>query len=215
MACPTIQLSDSSGELWGLTIPDVGPPLESTDLLKTGAPNQVVLLCDLQRENIFSIGVDTAGMVIYTLVGPLQLPALQYAGAYPNFLRISSTKYQWVIAVTLNQDNQPMVEAVQVGPAGATDPVLGQIYKPDEPYVATYAQPGGIGTPTFPQETIGEMQATFVVGCGHFVNNPEVVFTSIGCQQAALVVCPVCRFVSRIISPSSLLYGFGNEIVFP
>lgn len=223
MPCPRIVLSDSTGEQWGVTAFDSGPPLATTDLLSRGAPNQVVQLSDLAKQNIVAIGVGTDGRLNYSVVGPLNLPALQHAGDFPNFLQISSSRFQWVIVVLPKANGDLFLEVNQVGPAPPPDPVLGQLFNADEKdYYPTLFQPGGPGTPVFinkagtlNQETIGEMNAVFSCGCGAMFNNPEIVFTTLACSQAALVCCPICRFISRIIQPASLVYQFPNDIIFP
>jgi len=222
MACPTLQLSDANGEIYNLTVADSGPPLATSDTLTTGTPNQVLTLCDIAYQNIFTIGVLTNGKLDYQPVGPLQVGGLQSAGGFANFIPISSPSFQWVITIDFNQAREAVITLVKVGKAPPPDPTVGQIFrKPGGPYPVLF-QPNGVGTPVFldpagtiPQETIGEMLGMWSCGCGAFFNTPEVAFTTVGCQQAALVMCPICNFVSRIISPASLLYSFSNELVMP
>jgi len=47
-------------------------------------------------------------------------------------------------------------------------------------------------------------------GCGHWFNNYEQVFTSVGCQPYSLVVCPLCRFVQEMF-PISVCYDEYHE----
>lgn len=47
-------------------------------------------------------------------------------------------------------------------------------------------------------------------GCGHWFNNYEQVFTTVGCQPYSLVVCPLCRFVQQMF-PLTVCYDEYHE----
>lgn len=83
-----------------------------------------------------------------------------------------------------------------------------------------YTQPGGVGTPVFPQppQTSPPQNwnrtyykpiypTTFVGllswGCGHWTNNPEVVkvFDNYSGENAALLCCNVCSYIGYIVEP--------------
>jgi hypothetical protein len=94
-------------------------------------------------------------------------------------------------------------------------------------WLPAYYQPGGPGTPTFPQQAQGSQSmitgvpfevgmALYTMGCGHWFNNPEVAFASVNCVPSAIVRCPLCQFISRIITPASLIYTSpAYEIIQP
>lgn len=97
--------------------------------------------------------------------------------------------------------------------------ILGQLY-PNDGTTPVPKQPGGPGTPvTMPTETPGEAVGQWGLGCGHFVMSLELVSAQIGGVTTCLVLCPMCKFVQRLISPYSALQptmaGGINDIVFP
>lgn len=113
------------------------------------------------------------------------------------------------------------------GPKG--DPVLGELFNYDltEPngFVTQYTQPGGPGTPTFPQDANGSPSiitgipfeigtAQFIVPyCGHSINTADITFAAVGGVPSAIVRCPRCAIVAQIITPASLLYTSAYEFV--
>lgn len=80
-----------------------------------------------------------------------------------------------------------------------------------------WTQPGGAGTPVSPPAPTlypivpqGYPQAPFcyqglyVLGCGHWINEPELYteFDSTTGKQAALCCCPVCSYIQLIVEPA-------------
>ena len=88
-----------------------------------------------------------------------------------------------------------------------------------------WSQPGGIGTPVFPQQRMGEQVGMFVMPfCGHWTNSPDIRIMQwnppsfiVGFRApAAFVMCPLCSCVSRVIYPVAELYSqLSNYIVLP
>ena len=95
-------------------------------------------------------------------------------------------------------------------------PAIGSLYTPAEPgnLPPTYTQPGGVGTPVFPQQPLGERSAQYSFGCSHFFNIPRIwqVYDPDTEEQAALICCPLCGYIQRIIEPYS---EFDNYIQNP
>jgi hypothetical protein len=96
------------------------------------------------------------------------------------------------------------------GPFGGTeaDPVVGQIYNVD--LIGIYpsaVQPGGIGTPvTMPAQSLGEKNGKFFPGCGHSIMSWEILSHPVGGIRSAIICCPLCRYVQRIITPYEAIH---------
>lgn len=93
--------------------------------------------------------------------------------------------------------------------------VLGQLLPGDGAY-PTPLQPGGIGSiVTMPAQTDGEKLGLWSFGCSHWFNHIEVRSAEIGGVTSALLVCPICLYVQRIIQPySDAISGDANAIIF-
>jgi len=83
-----------------------------------------------------------------------------------------------------------------------------------------WTQPGGVGTKVYPQQVTGnsdlltnepfsELSGTFLFGCGHSVNQVllQIDWNYDTDEQVALICCPTCSFVQRVISPATLAYN--------
>lgn len=96
-------------------------------------------------------------------------------------------------------------------------------------------QPGGPGTPVIPPlqvqansellsiEPFTEKTGVYIFGCGHSVNRAQI-YTDWDYETemtVALIACPMCSFVQRIIEPASDALGPGiaasliNSILYP
>lgn len=92
--------------------------------------------------------------------------------------------------------------------------VVGQIIVRDGSYPAP-VQPGGIGTPvTSPVQTDGEKLGLWVAGCQHWFNHWDVHTCALSGVQSALICCPLCSYVQRIITPYSDIHTDANMIIF-
>ena len=102
-------------------------------------------------------------------------------------------------------------------------PEIGTLYQNPSIPMQTWTQPGGPGTTVYPQaydSARGFLEAPlnptgqYVPGCGHASNILRIweVYDSDTNQQAALICCPVCTFIVRIIEPYS---AFDDYIVCP
>ena len=221
----TVQLSDSTGALWNVGITD-GGVLIQTAAGATGSPIQVLVLTDVQRAFLWDLGITTGGILTLTQAGAYLPPTEQRAGDQTGYFALASpSDFLFAVTVQLSYQNGVFSGLLQQKRIGtySPDPVAGALYNGDQkPLYPPLFQPAGPGTPVFinqagtiGQETIGEMQATYACGCGAMFNDPEVVFDTLNGVQAALVCCPICRFISRIITPASLLWAFPNDVVYP
>src|SRR5208283_4728132 len=87
--------------------------------------------------------------------------------------------------------------------------ILGALYPPDEIY-AKFTQPGGPGTPVFPQQQIGEQIGTFMADCGHYFLDWMVQMGSYKdnegvTHRVALITCPLCGYLNQIVDPYELI----------
>ena len=104
----------------------------------------------------------------------------------------------------------------------------GQLYPSDIAYPPAQ-QPGGLGTPvTDPTQKIGpttntkpdllfpmnEFTGRFRPGCGHSINSYEIIEAAVNGAPAALICCPLCRFIQRIITPYDAIHDdLINQII--
>lgn len=96
--------------------------------------------------------------------------------------------------------------------------ILGQLY-PNDGTTPVPQQPGGPGTPvTMPIEQPGEQLGNWTAGCGHFFQNWMIYSAQIQGVTAALIVCPMCLYLQRIVTPYSdinpKMAGSLNDIIF-
>jgi hypothetical protein len=80
-----------------------------------------------------------------------------------------------------------------------------------------WIQPGGPGTLVLPQQELGQQVALFSFPCGHWSNHMNVtVEQSAPGVQSALLSCPLCSYLFRILTPASLyLNNVENYILLP
>lgn len=79
-----------------------------------------------------------------------------------------------------------------------------------------FSQPSGIGGQVFPQQTTGEILGLWIMPfCNHSVNNPEVTSAAVGGIQSAIIRCPLCGCVARILTPYSDIFLPSNEFIIP
>lgn len=108
---------------------------------------------------------------------------------------------------------------------------VGTLYIPDYHGVA-WSQPGGPGTQVLPQQQINTPFSNYpVVGqvwaensglwnspCGHWFNCPLIMMAHDDMLEssAALVLCPLCSYLIRIIEPFNAIDDvIANPIVIP
>lgn len=97
---------------------------------------------------------------------------------------------------------------------------VGEVHKNNIAYPPA-KQPGGLGTPvTDPKQQLGspsplkpdvlfpmnEYTGRFRAGCGHSFNNFEVLKEGIQGVPSAIIVCPLCKYVARIVTPYDLIH---------
>lgn len=107
-------------------------------------------------------------------------------------------------------------------------PEIGTLYNPPGDAIpgtlpSVWSQPGGPGTRVFPQaydSAAGEFEpplipyGMYIPGCGHPVNFLAVFreYDDESDEDAAIICCPVCTYIQRIIVPYDL---FENYIETP
>jgi hypothetical protein len=108
---------------------------------------------------------------------------------------------------------------------------IGSIYSPDF-HGIPWSQPGGTGTQVFPQQQINvpwknypvagqffsENTGLWTAGCGHWFDYPAIFrdFDSATSMSAAVVCCPLCTFLIRLIEPyEQYTNPLTNPIVVP
>jgi hypothetical protein len=221
-------LSGPNNGIYQLVVSSSGVP--SFTLVTSGSPVlNAYLLQDLNNPAVtwavtvasdgVSIQITGASGLVTTKYINLTAPnqtvwALAVNGGTPVTLqRQQSIQFQPIIGTMFNYDTAD------------PPPVLG-IYGG---WLPLYSQPGGPGTPTFPQQQNGAPidprnitgipqeigNAMFVFGCGHWTNHPEIIFANSNCGQAAIVRCPLCQYVNKIIVPASAIYTAPYEFIIP
>ena len=90
---------------------------------------------------------------------------------------------------------------------------IGALYPPGGLNNIKWSQPGGVGTPVYPQQQTGvdyfsshpfsELSGQFSVGCGHFCNMPLVQqeYDYVTESSVALICCPLCGYVQYTLEP--------------
>ena len=83
------------------------------------------------------------------------------------------------------------------------DPVVGEL-RPGRDFGAVCEQAGGIGTPvTAPVQTVDEKNGQFTAGCGHWFNSWLLRQAAVAGVASALISCPLCGYIQRIVTPAS------------
>lgn len=198
-SCPAPwYLGDQNGVTRKLVLDSLGrlsaiPSPNSTPVLP------FALLTDVVTGNIWKIVISGTGAIIATVVN------------------VDVQGSRWIAVegptgdVALMEIYDSGLQTVPVIPrTDIQDPVEGVIYDPPE-YLAKYTQPGGPNTQTFPLQPTGEMIALWAFGCSHFSNHIYVTSGTVNCQRAALLQCPQCSFLQRIIIPYEAIEDSNNE----
>lgn len=199
MPCGTsISIVGSGGTYWTLTIDDNGVATAT----QSTTPTADFFLADLGNYSGWKITINSSGQIQADQVAKANYPSraqLVSASGYVYYIAILSSG----ILVIISGDNAPPV-------------VTGQLFPPRTGAYPPAVQPGGPGTPvTAPVQTTNELGLWFA-GCGHSFNHWMVSFTSWAgvCGNSALMACPLCGYVQRILTPASLVYAPENDILF-
>lgn len=230
MACyvPWIFI-DNLGNAWAIGVTSLGQlTLSQVTPVPTNAVRQVPLT-DIVNGLVYGLSVfyvTGTGPMLMT-AGPLSIAAVgafipMSASGRVFYLQVSNGELygSWqtasgttdpVVGELFNFDMvNPAVTPPNLPFAGLPSGFVGG-------WLPVYTQPGGIGAQSFPQQQTGSTSqitgVPFEVGmgmntspCGHWFNNFEITFTTVACQQVAVVRCPLCGFLVEIISPASQLY---------
>lgn len=101
---------------------------------------------------------------------------------------------------------------------------VGALYPPGGLNNIKWTQPGGVGTPVYPQPVTGvdyfstkpfnEKSGVFTAGCGHWMNMPliqrEYDYTTN--SSVALILCPTCGYCQSAIEPFEAAF---NTVLIP
>ena len=207
MPCSALYyLIDELGGIWNLNVTNSGIVQVTATVLPLTTPVAFITLQDRAIASNWQITVRSDGFLVINAVPPVSPPG-QQPPLWLGLLSPNSTLFRLqIVNSVLQAQKQPPV----TGPI----PVVGTIYNPDsKPFSPKFTQPGGPGTATFPQQDPGEMLGLFVFGCGHWMNNFDVISATVNCDQVAVIRCPLCYFVQRIINPYSDIHSFQNEIL--
>ena len=109
------------------------------------------------------------------------------------------------------------------------DWTVGTLYNPNFNYIR-WTQPGGPYSKVLPVTQVtgnadlfttkpfSELSGTYLFGCGHSVDQVmlQIDWDYQNSVQVALICCPTCSYLSRVISPASLAYNpLINAILTP
>lgn len=81
--------------------------------------------------------------------------------------------------------------------------------QPDGPFGKVYPQEVQANSDLFSQVPFSELTGTYPFGCGHTADQVmlQIDYDYDTSQQVALILCPLCTYVSRVISPASAAYN--------
>lgn len=195
-------INDNAGGSWQLS---ANPNGSISLVFNVAAPVSPLLIAEYRSPN-------AAPAAIYELkfVPGMGLALFFSSGTdVPQGISIDTSTNPNVFLLQVVQGNLQLL----VANLGA-DLAVGQLMPNDGSYPIA-VQGGGLGTPvTNILQTQGEMLGLWVAGCGHWFNNYDVRFAEVGGVPSALVCCPLCLFIQRIISPASEVYSEANAIIF-
>jgi len=219
---PNLYLADSNGTVWQIWADDSDDPLNSVESLPP-ATTPIPQFPDFTGR-FWQLGIDTSGE-LYTTVVPAFPAAQNVVGTYP-LIAPSGV----IVLLAVDENGQLFTFNTRTG---AIAYVTGQLTS-HGPY-PVFSQPGGIGTPTFPQQQSGEQgpvpsgngflqpwtagipnelgTSLWVAGCGHWFNHWDVKSVASCAIQAGLMCCPLCGYIQRIIVPYSAIHSESNFIL--
>jgi hypothetical protein len=199
----SLSLQSPNGQIWKLGVTTSG--LLQTSLVGSGTAVSPIFRDSDGSGTFWRLGVDNNGLLTTTQV-------MASLATSQNFWRLyDAAGIDWLVCINSQGDllsahgcMPPFAGSVQIGELVPS--VVGS-YPPAE-------QPGGIGTVvTDPTQQPDEMTGLWFFGCGHsFVHMDIRIQAQNGCP-VALVRCPVCGYVQRIISPASELHSEANQVV--
>lgn len=190
-------LADSSSVFWSVSVDDTGALTKA--VVPNGPPLLLVLACLSNGQN-FKIVVSTGGVVSGTPLNTLGVSGATHAV----LISPGNIPYDLFVAI----DGSMFTER---DPSWSPGFEVGELY-PTE-YYPKFQQPGGIGTPTFPEQQIGEKLGQFSAGCGHFFQNWYVPSSAYLGIPSCYICCPICGWIQQILTPQSLLYTDAYFIV--
>lgn len=204
MSCETtFNLNDANGVTWAVGILDNGA-LTTTALAAHVDAEARIVADSSSGTSYWQLGVDTLGRLTATKVltpTGRQFISLRSANSTLFYLMVLNTLGN---LATFNTNSM------------ITDPVVGQLFNSDlVAFLNAAKQPNGVGTPvTDPTQAFGERIGKWFPGCGHSFNNWDIASCAVGCTTAALIRCPMCGYVQRILVPYSLIHADANYIIF-
>ena len=195
-------LQDSGGGQWQITIHSDGQ-LRSTP---GGSP---VILAPVFRNSAgtyFRMGINTGGLLTSTPVSSTPAGSVEYMRLF------DENGHGWAIGILSNG-------LIGSSGNGVFPPVgsytIGQLTPQGNYVFGIAAQPGGPPNPvTDPAQTTDEHTGDFYPGCSHSIRSWDVKFAAVEGIPSALVCCPICGYLQKIITPASDLYNESNSIIF-
>lgn len=192
-------LAATDNSLWQLGITTLGSL--TTTSISAGAGQSLILTDILGQQNCFQITVTPLGVLQTTKLAQFNPSAVQRLALE------DSGNGNWYMQITANG-------ILQTLPANDVSNLqIGQLFPSDDTGPVCF-QPGGIGTPvTMPVQTPGEHSGQWILPCSHSVNMFMVQSANIGCVAgpSALLTCPICGYIFRVIAPFSAIYGNSNS----
>lgn len=155
----------------------------------------------------FSLGINTNGQLT-TAPASLSLSAI-------NFIRLwDASEVSWVLAIRPVSGAGIIVTSDTCMPPFSGSVAVGDLLTQHEGY-PTPVQPGGAGTVvTAPTQTTDEHTGDFFPGCSHSIRSWDIRIRAVNGCLSALICCPLCQYVQRIITPASDLNSDSNAIIF-
>lgn len=86
------------------------------------------------------------------------------------------------------------------------------------PFEKVYPQQVTANSDLFVVTPFTEYSGVYIFGCGHSVDNVllQIDWDYDNSVQVALILCPTCSYLSRVISPATLAYDpITNAILYP
>lgn len=200
MSCLSFKILGDDGLVWAISL-DSQARIEAD--VSVGATLPLELLDVIENTGkVYQVRINTSGFLYTTQVSPSSNTLVEK-------LLDDGVNY-WKLIVDGNGLLYTKLQS-----AGTPDPVIGQLLPMPQGYAAPL-QPGGIGTVvTSPAQTVNEAgMGRYRSGCGHGFNNWEIIKQKIACGQSALICCPTCRYLQRIITPYEAIHDIvANQLI--
>lgn len=209
IATTALCIADNSGTPWLVTVDGSGV-IQQPIVAPPGSYSFTFALKDANGV-AWILGIDGNGNLVTNRI------ATQYTFVY---ILMAAPDGTGLFAMYVDINGVP-----QTTPQAEVDPVPGTIFNPHK-FIPPFTQPDGPNTPTYPQQQSGAElvpyqgvpfeigNAMFTSGCGHWFNSWEVRSATVNGITAALMCCPLCGYLQRIIVPYNFIHDYSNFILF-